>query len=149
MITPPKVRRFHLSASESPVAAARSAAWGGAAAPETAAEAAAPQPAVRVELRRGGAAATAGPFDAADDGFGSLQLPMLSHEGTVDALLDWLTQEAEDSGRPAPERAAVEDDTAITLADPVGTFRRASNKQEWSIGAALIYGIDVEVVELL
>lgn len=74
MITPPKVRRFHLSASESPVAAARSAAWGGAAAPETAAEAAAPQPAVRVELRRGTAAA-AGPFDAADDGFGDRRFP--------------------------------------------------------------------------
>ncbi|WP_449042542.1 capsule biosynthesis protein [Paracoccus sp. (in: a-proteobacteria)] len=74
MITPPKVRRFHLSASESPVAAARSAAWGGAAAAETAAEAAAPQPAVRVELRRG-AAASAGPFDAADDGFGDRRFP--------------------------------------------------------------------------
>ena len=74
MITPPKVRRFHLSASESPVAAARSAAWGGAAAPETAAEAAEPQPAVRVELRRG-AAAAAGPFDAADDGFGDRRFP--------------------------------------------------------------------------
>lgn len=73
MITPPKVRRFHLSASESPVAAARSAAWGGAAAPETAAEAAEPQPAVRVELRRG--AAAAGPFDAADDGFGDRRFP--------------------------------------------------------------------------
>lgn len=74
MITPPKVRRFHLSASESPVAAARSAAWGGTAPPETAADAAAPQPAVRVELRRG-AAASAGPFDAADDGFGDRRFP--------------------------------------------------------------------------
>lgn len=102
MITPPKVRRFHLSASESPVAAARSAAWGGAAPPETAAEAAAPQPAVRVELRRGTAAA-AGPFDAADDGFGDRRFP--GAEPAVAADPDALPDPANADRGPAQAEA--------------------------------------------
>ena len=58
MTTPPKVRRFHLSASESPVAAAREAARattrpkGETAAPAGAEPA---RSAVRVEVRKGGA----------------------------------------------------------------------------------------------
>lgn len=93
MTTPPKVRRFHLSPSESPVAAAREAARG-AARPATAAapaEAEAPRPAVRVEVRKGaarssepvGAAAAAGagqprsemPFSNTDDGFANMRFP--------------------------------------------------------------------------
>ena len=97
MTTPPNVRRFHLSASESPVAAAREAARattrpkGETAAPAGAEPA---RSAVRVEVRKGGArteqaapaatAATAAasvppgrdmPFSNADDGFGNMRFP--------------------------------------------------------------------------
>lgn len=53
MTTPPKVRRFHLSAAESPLAAARAAALGEGAAP--AARQSPARPAVRVEIQRGAA----------------------------------------------------------------------------------------------
>ena len=78
MITPPKVRRFHLSAAESPVAAARSAAWGAAPDPEGA-DTATPRPAVRVELRKGGA------LPDTDDGFGDRRFP--GAEGAAPAAM--------------------------------------------------------------
>lgn len=87
MTTPPKVRRFHLNPSESPVAAAREAARG---ATRPKAETAAPGPdaprsAVRVEVRKGGARADQSaapgshkaemPFSNNDDGFGNMRFP--------------------------------------------------------------------------
>ncbi len=76
MITPPKVRRFHLRASESPVAAARTAAWGNTpeAGTDQAAPGAASHPAVRVELHKGAAPET-GLFSSSDDGFGDRRFP--------------------------------------------------------------------------
>ena len=60
MTTPPKVRRFHLSRSESPVAAARDAARDGAGSADgTAPRAPDATPQVRVEVRRGAAIAAA------------------------------------------------------------------------------------------
>ena len=71
MTTPPKVRRFHLSAAESPLAAARAAALGEGAAP--AARQSPARPAVRVEIQRraarGGADASQAPAQPA--GFGA------------------------------------------------------------------------------
>lgn len=93
MTTPPKVRRFHLSASESPVGAARSGARTGEAPDAPAPQGAQPasRPQVRVEVQRGararegGATAASVAGDAAgggagllgtpDDGFGGMRFP--------------------------------------------------------------------------
>ncbi|HRO14916.1 MAG TPA: hypothetical protein PLL33_07725, partial [Paracoccus sp. (in: a-proteobacteria)] len=86
MTTPPKVRRFHLSRAESPVAAARIAATGKASGPAEA------MPKVRVEVHRrtqpeSGAAAPDGPSNVQgvpedlfapspdDDGFAGMHFP--------------------------------------------------------------------------
>ncbi|MBB1490615.1 MULTISPECIES: capsule biosynthesis protein [unclassified Paracoccus (in: a-proteobacteria)] len=90
MTTPPKVRRFHLSPSESPIAAAREAARS-AVRPDAAPRRAEAEPArtgVRVEVHKGGRpAGPAGPaadqgqpgaempFADTDDGFGSMRFP--------------------------------------------------------------------------
>lgn len=46
-------------------------------------------------------------------------------------------------------RAAVADGAALTLVNPRGTWRRASNEQSWGVEPAMIYGIEVEVLEAL
>ncbi|SDL80504.1 capsule biosynthesis protein [Paracoccus chinensis] len=88
MTTPPKVRRFHLSPSESPVAAAREAARSAVRPKGEAPAGAEPaRPAVRVEVRKGGARAdqaaapaagprkTEMPFSNTDDGFANMRFP--------------------------------------------------------------------------
>jgi hypothetical protein len=46
-------------------------------------------------------------------------------------------------------RFAVSDNAAITLVDPVGTFRLASNERAWTIEVAMIYGLQLSAVEVL
>jgi hypothetical protein len=46
-------------------------------------------------------------------------------------------------------REALSDGAAITLINPAGTFRLASNTRSWSIDNALIYGISFALVEAI
>ena len=46
-------------------------------------------------------------------------------------------------------RESVADNQAIVLVNPVGTFRLAGNKRNWSVNEALNYGISFDVVEAL
>ena len=141
MTTPPKVRRFHLSASESPVGAARAANRPG----EAPADAQPPRPAVRVEVQRGARAAAAvdpgaadqsvrqqpgaappaagdaggieSVFSSADDGFGNMRFP--GAEGPTGKPPE------QPAGKPAGSRPA-QDAVARDPAPPAGGDRAAA-----------------------
>ncbi|ARJ68424.1 capsule biosynthesis protein [Paracoccus contaminans] len=132
MTTPPKVRRFHLSAAESPLSAARAAAQGEAPAPAAPRQSPA-RPAVRVEIQRGAQAAqtsaqpqaphdeapqgagahAAEPADiaamlgAADDGFGAMRFPGAApHPDAAAPGARDRKGGQPPAGRPAPDDAA-------------------------------------------